>query len=67
MSQSLEDRICLVYRALTGATSDRGARVWFAAQARVRPWTVTRWLTGRRTFRGPAAALLETLEAQAEQ
>lgn len=60
----LRDRIVIIFRAHTGATSDRGACSWFARKADVNPWTVTRWLTGRRPFRGPPLALLEALEAQ---
>jgi hypothetical protein len=38
--------------------------VWFAGVAYVTPWAVTRWLTGRRKFRGPVLALLERLECE---
>lgn len=39
--------------------------VWFARLARVTPWTVTRWLNGKRQFRGAALSLLEQLEQRA--
>lgn len=62
----LKIRIIRVYRALEpSAESDHGALSWFARQARVQPWTVTRWLTGRRRFDGPALSLLEQLELKA--
>jgi hypothetical protein len=62
----LKDRIICVYRAhVPDAQTDHGALSWFARQAHVKPWSVTRWLTGRRRFRGAALSLLERLEAQA--
>ena len=64
--KKLEKRIIRVYRALNPeTTSDHGALSWFARRARVKPYSVSRWLKGRRRFRGAAAALLEELEAQA--
>lgn len=61
----LQKRIIRVYRAHTGREQDRGALSWFARQARVRPYSVTRWLNGQRRFKGSALAVLENLEAQA--
>lgn len=60
----LEKRIGRVYMAHTGSLSEYGSKAWFAAQLDVAPGTVTRWLTGRRRFRGAAKKLLENLEAQ---
>lgn len=64
---SLLGRIEAVYVVLEGRRSKRGARAWFARQARVRPYTVSRWLSGQRAFHGPALALLEELERRAQE
>lgn len=59
----LAQRIEAAYMRRTGRASPRGARAWFARQARVRPYTVTRWLGGALPFSGPPLAVLELLEA----
>lgn len=61
----LAARIERVYLALTGATSPRGARAWFARRAGVVPYTVSRWLSGEREPGGPVLALLAALEHEA--
>lgn len=61
---NLSARIEAAYMRRTGSTSPRGARAWFARQARVRPYTVTRWLAGALPFSGPPLAVLELLEAE---
>lgn len=61
---ALKKRIERVYRAQTGSRNNRGAVLWFAGLARVNPYSVKRWISGERQFRGAALALLETLETQ---
>jgi hypothetical protein len=61
--KDLAARLEAAYMRRTGATSPRGARAWFARQARVRPFTVSRWLAGAIPFSGPPLAVLELLEA----
>jgi hypothetical protein len=60
---NLSARIEAAYMRRTGSKTPRGARAWFARQARVRPYTVTRWLGGALPFSGPPLAVLELLEA----
>lgn len=61
---TLSCRIERVFCTLEGRRSAHGARAWFARQAKVRPYTVSRWLAGS-TFEGPPLAVLELLEARA--
>jgi hypothetical protein len=61
---ALETRIVAAYLALTGAPTPRGAKAWFARICRVQPYTVSRWIAGRRD-RSRALAVLEQLEARA--
>lgn len=61
---SLACRIERVFCALEGRHSPHGARAWFARQAKVHPYTVSRWLAGS-TFEGPPLAVLEMLEERA--
>jgi hypothetical protein len=58
----LSQRIEAAYMRRTGSESPRGARAWFARQAQVHPYTVSRWLAGA-PFSGPPLAVLELLEA----
>jgi hypothetical protein len=60
---NLAARIEAAYMRRTGRPTPRGARTWFAAQARVHKQSVRRWLSGERPFDGPALAVLELLEA----
>ena len=62
----LRTRIEEVYIARTGASSGHGALSWFARQAKVDRVTVSRWVAGERDPVGPALALLECLEREAE-
>ena len=62
---TLADRIEAAYRALEGCETAYGARAWFARQAKVHPWTVTRWIAGSPEIAGPPLAVLELLERQA--
>lgn len=64
-SMELLARIERVYLHLEQRSTPHGARAWFARQARVTPWTVSRWLSGARPFQGSPAAVLELLERRA--
>lgn len=59
---SIASRIEAAYMRRTGKPTPHGARAWFARQARVRPYTVSRWLGGLLPFSGPPLAVLELLE-----
>lgn len=61
----LAARIERVYQALEQTDDPKGARAWFARQARVQPRAVSRWLGGERAFEGPPLAVLELLEERA--
>jgi hypothetical protein len=56
-------RIERVFLALEERQHPYGARAWFARQAKVRPYSVSRWL--HQPLRGRALAVLEQLEARA--
>jgi hypothetical protein len=60
---NLAARIEAAYMKRTGSPKPRGARTWFARQAKVHKQSVRRWLSGERPFDGPALAVLELLEA----
>jgi DNA-binding transcriptional regulator YiaG len=60
---NLAARIEAAYMRRTGRSTPRGARTWFARQAKVHKQSVRRWLSGERPFDGPALAVLELLEA----
>lgn len=60
--RDLAQRIEAAYMRRTGSSTPRGARAWFARQARVRPYSVSRWLAGA-PLAGPPLAVLELLEA----
>lgn len=60
---NLAARIEAAYMRRTGSTTPRGARTWFARQAKVHKQSVRRWLSGERPLSGPALAVLELLEA----
>jgi len=59
----LARRIEAAYMRRTGSTTPYGARAWFARQARVRPYSVSRWLAGA-PISGPPLAVLELLEGE---
>jgi hypothetical protein len=59
---TLASRIEAAYMRRTGKPTPYGARAWFARQAKVRGYTVTRWLSGSLPFSGPPLAVLELLE-----
>jgi hypothetical protein len=58
----LASRIGAAYMRRTGKSTPHGAKAWFARQAKVRPYSVSRWLAGA-PFQGPPLAVLELLEA----
>lgn len=59
----LAARIEVAYMKRTGRPSPRGARSWFARQARCHKQSVSRWIAGTVPFEGPPLAVLELLEA----
>lgn len=61
----LSARIERVYMALEAKRAPRGARAWFARQAKVAPYTVSRWISGERGFQGSPVSVLELLEHRA--
>jgi hypothetical protein len=58
----LATRIEAAYMRRTGRTTPRGARTWFARQARCHKQSVSRWIAGTVPFEGPPLAVLELLE-----
>lgn len=60
---NLAARIEAVYMKRTGKRTPRGARTWFARQAKCHKYSVTRWIAGAVPFEGPPLAVLELLEA----
>lgn len=63
MTPTLSSRIEAAYMRHTGRITPHGARAWFADRAKVRRYTVSRWVSGEIPFSGPPLAVLELLEA----
>lgn len=64
-AEEIRERIERVYVILERRDNPHGALAWFARTARVRPMTVSRWLSDgkeRRPMSGTALSLLEALE-----
>lgn len=57
-------RVERVYMALRKKQSPYGARAWFAREAHVSAYTVSRWL-GKKSISGHPVAVLEQLEHRA--
>ncbi len=58
-------RIERAYLALERKDRPHGARAWFARQAGVYPYTVSRWISAERSFSGPPERVLHMLEEKA--
>lgn len=64
MARTFAQRVERAYLSLERRGTTRGARAWFARQARVRPYTVSRWVAAN-TDSPRALSILEQLETRA--
>jgi hypothetical protein len=60
--EDLSTRIEAAYQRRTGAQEVRGARAWFAREARITPRHLSKLLKGEHPMEGPMLAVLELLE-----